>query len=295
MVGRQHWREISFQTILTAVMAVICFIVLYPVWYTLILSFNECIDAMRGGIYWWPRSFTLRNYVAVLRNRAIFRAFGVTVLRTVVATTAHVFFTAMVAYGLLRRRLIGRKVYIAMGTITLFFSGGLIPTFLVIRSLGLIDNFFVYVFPAMFNFYNLIIFQSFFRELPVDLEESARIDGANEFFIFLVIILPLSKPVLAVIALFVGVWNWNDFFFGVIYINRNELQPIQTFLYRVISEASAANEMLALVPAEARRTEVTSQALKLATMVVTTAPIVVIYPFLQKYFVKGLLLGSLKG
>lgn len=288
-------REQSFQIVLAAAMLAICFLMLYPIWNITAVSFNEGKDAMLGGIYWWPRTPTLQNYVTVFRNPMLFRGFGISLARTLVATTLHVFFTSMVAYAFTKRQLIGRTVYLAIGTVTLFFSAGLIPYFLLLRNLGMYDRFIVYVIPTMFNFYNLIIFQGFFRELPPDLEESARIDGANDFRIFLTIVLPLSKPVLAVIALFVGVYNWNDFFFGVIFIKRAALLPIQTVLYRIISEATAANEMLSFVPGGIRTSTVTSQALKLATMVITTFPIVCVYPFLQKYFVKGLLLGAIKG
>ena len=216
--------------------------------------------------------------------------------RTVAGTTLTVLFTAMVSYAISKRCLIGRKVYLAIGTLTLFFSAGLIPYFLLLRSLGMYDRFVVYIVPTMFNFYNLIIFQAFFRELPPDLEESARIDGANDLYVFARIVLPLSKPVLAVIALFVGVYNWNDFFFGVIFINNTRLHPIQTFLYRVIAESQSGQMLTSVLltsAVQARR--VTGQSIRMATMVVSTFPIVCVYPFLQRYFVKGMLLGSVKG
>ncbi|ABP68126.1 binding-protein-dependent transport systems inner membrane component [Caldicellulosiruptor saccharolyticus DSM 8903] len=275
-------------------MLIICFVTLYPIWYIIVYSFNDGKDAMLGGIYFWPRKFTLDNYITVFSNSDITTAFMVTIARTVITTTLHVFFTAMVAYAFMKKELIGRKIYMTMGTITLFFGGGLIPYFLLIKSLGLYNNFLVYVIPGMFNFYNLIIFQAFFRELPVELEESAKIDGANDFTIFTRVILPLSTPVLATIALFVGVYNWNDYFMGVIFINNPKLQPIQTFLYKVIAETTS-NQMLANAPGGIMTRNVTSQSIKMATMVVTTLPIVCVYPFLQKYFVKGLLIGAIKG
>ena len=288
-------RERAFQGMLGTLMLGVCFFTLYPIWNILVVSFNQGRDAMLGGIYWWPRKFSLENYITVFRNATIFRSFGISLARTVAGTTLTVLFTAMVSYAISKRCLIGRKVYLAIGTLTLFFSAGLIPYFLLLRSLGMYDRFVVYIVPTMFNFYNLIIFQAFFRELPPDLEESARIDGANDLYVFARIVLPLSKPVLAVIALFVGVYNWNDFFFGVIFIKRAALLPIQTVLYRIISEATAANEMMSFIPGGVRGSTVTSQALKMATMVITTFPIVCVYPFLQKYFVKGLLLGAIKG
>ena len=268
---------------------------LYPIWYTLVISFNEGKDAMLGGIYWWPRIFSLDNYDAVFSRPEIIKAFGVSIARTILATTTGVFFTAMVAYGLSKKHLIGRNLYLTMGTITLFFSGGLIPYFLLLKSLHLLDNFLVYVIPALFNFYNLIIFQAFFRELPVELEESAKIDGANDFGIFVRIIIPLSKPVLATMALFIGVYHWNDYFMGVIYIIRKtDLQPIQTFLYKIIAQTES-NQIFQNVPGGVQATRTTQQSIRFATMVVTTFPIICVYPFLQRYFVKGMLLGSIKG
>jgi putative aldouronate transport system permease protein len=275
-------------------MIIICFVTIYPIWFTLVNSFNEGADAMLGGIYWWPRKFSLENYDAVFKNSGIVSAMFITVAKTVIGTVAHVFFTAMVAYALSKKDLIGRKLYMTLGLITMFFSGGLIPTFVLVRDLGLIDNFLVYIIPAMFSFFDLLIFVSFFREIPPGLEEAARIDGASDFTIFIKVILPLSLPVIATIALFHGVYQWNDYFAGVMYINDTSLQPIQTYLYRIVAGAGANQAVASAASGIVGRTT-TAQSVKLATMVVATLPIVLVYPFLQKYFVKGMLLGSVKG
>lgn len=272
-------------------MLLICFITLYPIWYILINSFNEGSDAMLGGIFWWPREFTTENYQAVFANAGLMKSFGVTIARTFIGTVTNVLFTAMVAYPLSKEHLMGRKFYITMGTITMFFSGGLIPGFLLFKNLGLLDSFAVYIIPSLFNFFNLIIFVNFFKEIPSALEESASIDGANDILIFLRIILPLSKPVLATIALFTGVYHWNDYFSGVIYINNPDLQPVQTFLYRIVAE-SGSTQMMAAATNVVKTT--TSLSIKLSTMVITTFPIICVYPFLQKYFVKGMLIGAVK-
>lgn len=275
-------------------MLVLCFTMIYPIWYVLVNSFNDGTDAMMGGIYWWPRQFSLDNYEEVFRNSGIISAFSVTIARTIMATSLHVFFTSMVAYSFSKKQLLGRSFYMVFGTITLFFSGGLIPYFLLIRDLHLFDKFLVYVIPAMFSFYNLIIFLAFFRQLPASMEESAKIDGANDFIVFIKIIFPLSAPVLATIALFVGVGNWNDYFTGVIFINKPQLLPIQTLLYKIVAE-NAGNTMLLSSPQGMATRRVTSTSLKMAMMVITTMPVTFVYPFFQKYFVKGLLLGSIKG
>lgn len=275
-------------------MLVVCFLTLYPIWYSVVISFNDGKDTLLGGIYWWPRVFSLESYRAMFSHQGILNAFLISILRTAAGTVTHILFTAMVAYAFLQQRLTGRKFYMTLGVITMFFNGGLIPTFLLIKNLGLIDNLLVYILPSMFNFFHLIIFQAFFREIPKSLEESAMIDGMSDFGIFLRIILPLSMPVLATIALFQGVWHWNDFFYGVIYINEMELQPVATYLYRVIAQ-NQSSQMMVNMPAAISRSAVTSQSIKMATMVAATFPIVLIYPFLQKYFVKGLLVGSIKG
>ncbi|WP_221223875.1 carbohydrate ABC transporter permease [Paenibacillus rhizosphaerae] len=273
-------------------MLIVCFVTLYPIWYVIVNAFNDGADAMRGGIYWWPRQFSLDSFQAVFRSEGIMTAMGVTVAKTLIGTPVHVFFTAMVAYAFSRKELVGRKLYMFIGTVTMFFGGGLIPYYLLIRDLHLLDNFLVYILPAAFSFFDLIIFLSFFREIPPGLEEAAKIDGANDFKIFYKVIIPVSMPVVATIALFHGVYQWNDYFTGMIFINDTNLQPIQTYLYRVVAQSSS-NQMLASMPSGMAVT-VTSQSLKLATMVVTTAPIVFVYPFLQKYFVKGFMIGSIK-
>lgn len=279
-------------------MLAICFVTLYPVWYSLVISFNKGVDAMMGGIYWWPREFSLENYRAVFQNERILNGFAISVARTVIATTLAVFFTAMVAYAYSKKHLVGRNVFLTLGIITLFFQGGLIPRFLVYHHLGLTNTFWVYVFPKMFEFYHAIIFMTFFRGIPDSLEESATIDGANDFQIFWRIVIPLSTPVVATIAVFVGVWNWNDFFFGVIYVTKESLQPIQTYLYKVIAQTSSYDMMpssAAGMAAQMRNQQLNSESIKMATMMVTTVPIVIIYPLLQKHFVKGVMLGSIKG
>ncbi|MFC4099849.1 carbohydrate ABC transporter permease [Paenibacillus xanthanilyticus] len=290
---RQTVSETVFEVVNAMIMLLICFLMLYPIWYVIINAFNDGEDAMRGGIYWWPREFSLSSFHAVFRSEGIMTAMGITVAKTLIGVPVHVFFTAMVAYAFSRKELVGRKLYMLIGTITMFFGGGLIPYYLLIRDLHLLDNFLVYIIPAAFSFFDLIIFLSFFREIPAGLEEAAKIDGANDFKIFYKVILFVSLPVVATIALFHGVYQWNDYFTGMIYMNDQNLQPIQTYLYRVVAQSSS-NQMLAAMPSGVS-VSVTSQSLKLATMVVTTAPIVVVYPFLQKYFVKGFMIGSIKG
>ncbi len=291
-VRKTKFFENGFDILNVMLMIAICFAMLYPIWYVLVHSLNDGFDSAQGGVYWLPRVFTLDNYKEVFRNDEIIKAFGVTILRTALATACHVLFTAMVAYAFSRKELMGRKIYMTMGLITMFFSGGLIPTFVVITKLGLYDNFLVYIIPTLFNFYDLIIMQAFFKTIPPSLEEAAMIDGAKPFTIFTKIILPVSAPVIATITLFNGVWNWNDYFYGKIYFNNQDLLPIQTYLYKMITTSESSK--VAMLVGQVSQSKFTSTSLQMATMIVTTIPIICIYPFLQKYFVKGMLIGSVK-
>ena len=265
-------------------------IIALPLWNIVALSFNDATDAARGGIYFWPRKFSLESYYTVFEDSAIYKAFVISVAKTVIGVVLHTALTAMVAYGMSRRNLMGRKIYMNMGILTMFVSGGMIPTFLLFKELGLLNNFWFYIIPVLFSFYDMVILMNFFRSIPFSLEESAMMDGANPFIIFVKIILPLSLPVLATIALFHGVFQWNDYMTANIYVDDRSLYPLQMLLFRIVSEN--------LSPAVATGTNVvrntTSQSLQLATMVVTTVPVVVIYPFLQKYFIQGMTLGSVK-
>ena len=292
---RETAGEKIFSAVNVVIMLAVAFLSLYPIWYVFVNSFNDANDAMMGGIYWWPRIFSLENYKAVFRDATVYRAYTITIARTVIGTVSSVLFTAMVSYGMSKPYLLLRKTYLLIGTVTLFFGGGLIPYFLVLKTLGLLNNFLVYIIPALFSFFNLLIFMSFFRELPAAMEESARIDGASDIRIFVSIIFPLSMPVIATIALFNGVHHWNDYFSGVMFMtNRPDLEPIQTYLYRVIAQTSAQDIRSAAGAEVVSKNLTTSTAVKLATMVITTVPIVCVYPFLQKYFIKGMLLGAVK-
>lgn len=283
----------AFDVINTIFMALLCFVCIYPIWYVIVNSFNDAQDALLGGIYWWPRQFSLKNYQKVFEDAKVLQAFKITVLKTIIGTSVNVFFTAMVAYPLSKTNLVGRKFYMAVGTITMFFSGGLIPGFLLYKNMGLLNNFWIYIIPAAFNFFNLIIFCNFFSEIPSALEESAKIDGANDWTIFTRIILPLSKPVLATIALFAGVGQWNDYFGGLMYMtNRTDLEPIQTYLYRLVAQAQSSQ--MATSASNIVAADTTSTSIKLAAMVITTLPICCVYPFLQKYFVAGVMIGAVK-
>lgn len=276
-------------------MAIVIVAILYPFLYIVSQSFNEGVDSAQGGIYFFPRNFTLTNYQAVFQNDNLLSGFAVSILRTVIGTVTAVFFTAMVAFALSHRQLRFRKAYMIYGTITMFASAGLIPYYLVIFNLGLRNTFLMYIVPALFNFYNCILMITFFRSIPEGLFEAANIDGAGYWRIFLQIALPLSGAIIATMCLFIGVYHWNDYFIGVLYIDDQELLPIQTVLYKIVAEAQGVTMLTNVnLPDVAAQRTLTSESIKMAAMVVATVPIVCIYPFLQKFFEKGVMIGSLK-
>ena len=291
-INRNNW----FDYINIALMALICFIVLYPIWYSLVSSFNVGSDIVDNGfVFFWPRAFTFDNYKFVFDDMTIPQAFMISVSRTLIGVLVHVYFTAMVAYALTKKFLPGRKLYLGMATVTMFFGGGLIPTYLLMKNLGLIDNFWVYIFPMAFSFYDCLIFMGFFRSIPDSLEESAKIDGASDFLIFNKVILPLSTAVIATITIFHGVAQWNAFFDGALYmIKKEHLRPLQTYLYNLITTTEANTRIQQELGIDTQLT-VTPDSMKIAVMMVTTAPIVIVYPFLQKHFTKGMMLGAVKG
>ena len=290
-------RSTAFDWINYTVMVLLAFIMIYPLWYCVAGSLNEGMDYLRGAVFLWPRKWTLANYKAVFLDSAILNAFWVTIWKCLVGTVTSVLCTAMVAYAITRPKLRLKKLYIPFIMLTMFFSGGLIPYFILIVDLGLYDSFWVYVIPTMFSAYNMIIIQSFMRELPSELIESAKLDGASEYRIFFQMILPLSKPVLATIALFTVVTHWNSYFDSMMYTSSQELQTIQLFLKKVITDPSVSRGLgsAATIAIPDQAATLTPQVVKLATMVVTALPVVCIYPFLQRYFVKGVTVGAVKG
>ena len=282
-----------FDYFLMIIMLLVCFITLYPMWYIVANSLAAADSASLGATAWWPSSVSFDSYKVVFQNEYIVSGFLVTIARTVIATAAHVIFTAVVAYGLSRPQLVGRKLYMKIAMITMFFNGGLVPNFILMLKLHLYNTFWVFVIPGMFTFYDMIIFISFFRTIPDSLLESAKIDGASEYKIFWKILLPNCKAVIATIVLFAGVYHWNDYYQGIIYIRNKSLQPLQTILYKLLAESSMTTQQQQAMLALGGSTP--SVTIKFASMVVATLPIICIYPFIQKYLVKGVMIGAIKG
>lgn len=279
-----------FDLINVIILIIFTILIIVPLWNVLISSFASGQALARGNFIFWPDELSLENYKAVFRDSSMIRAFFVSVAKTVIGVLTHVFFCAMMAFAMSKANLKGRKLYSTMGIITMFFSGGMIPTYLLIRELGLLNSFWVYIIPALLSYYDVIILMNFFRNVPDSLEESAMIDGAGYWRVFLQIILPLSKPALATIALFNGVNQWNDFMTARIYITDKTLYPLQMKLYEIIVQ-SQTQGMQNIGTAVAQST---TKGVQLATIVMTTIPILLIYPLLQKHFISGMMVGAVK-
>ncbi|WP_274364263.1 carbohydrate ABC transporter permease [Paenibacillus thermotolerans] len=280
-------------------LALLAFTTFYPFWNAAVISLNAGSDTALGGITFWPRAFTWENYQVVFEDKRLLNGFYISVLRTIVGTVSSIIVTAVFAYGLSRSELMGKKFYMVVCIITMYFSGGLIPTFLLIRELHLMNTFAVFIIPSLVSVWNMIIFRTFFKELPAGLEESAKMDGCGNWGTFFRIVLPLSGPVIATLALFTAVYHWNDWFLPSIYITNEKLLPIQTMLKQILNSNIVSEQMSNLDSAAQGKLgamqTITSKSLSMATMMVATIPIILVYPFVQKYFVKGVLVGSLKG
>ena len=224
-------------------------------------------------------------------------SFMISVARTVLAVITGVSFTAFTAYGLTRKELAGRKIYSMIAMFTMYFGGGVIPTYLLYLKLGLINSFAVYILPSLLSVYNMLLCMAFFRDIPESLVESAKLDGAGEFKILVRIIVPLSTPILATIGLFVGVGAWNDWYTAAYFVNDQQLMPMATIVMRLVSAADAAQKAMEAATtsgANVNRSGPTSTSIQYATLLVSIFPVMCVYPFVQKYFVKGVMVGAIK-
>ena len=286
-------QDTALDYFLMAFLALFAFIAFYPMWYVLIGSFSNGNDYMKGGVYLFPRIFTEANYTVVLNDDRIWQAFLVTIIRCAIGPTLLVFFTSLVAYGMSRRELPGRKGFNIYFLFTMFFSGGMVPAYLVYKLLGMLNTFWMYLIPGMLNVYDMILIRSFFKGSPEELHEAAVIDGAGEYRIYFTIMLPLCMPIIATIFLWGLIGHWNDYMTSMIYVpSRPEISSLQYVLMRIINEGDTPvmGDM-----SMSTQKETSSETISYAAMVIGTLPMLIAYPFFQKYFTKGLYVGSLKG
>lgn len=277
-------------------MALFGFATVYPFWYVLVASFNTGRDFAKGGVYLLPRAFTLENYAIAFKDSRIFTSLTISVSRTLIGVVLGLFFTAIMAYAISVKTLPGRSFFTFFFYFTTIFSGGMIPYYMLLRDLGLTKSFWIYILPAVFSFFNFLLMRTNFDTIPPELRESAQIDGAGDMRILFQIYIPLSMPVIATLLLFIGVGHWNDWFTGAYYQSNSDLIPAATLLQKLLNEATASSTIkVGQETANGVMQSYTSQSLQMAFVMILTMPIVIVYPFLQKYYVKGVMVGSVKG
>lgn len=278
-------------------MASVVVVTLYPFLNIIAVSFNDPTDTVRGGITIFPRIFTVENYASFFEPGSnLPAAFRMSIFRTVVGVVTALLCCAMFAFVLSRKDFMFRRSFTIFIVITMYVSGGLIPEFLLVRNLGLIDNFLVYIIPWLLNAFYVIVIRSYMDNIPFSLQESAKMDGANDVKIFFVIILPLCKPVLATMALFIAVGQWNSWFDTYLYARSNQaLSTLQFELMKILDNVQTTARVVANDPSEGlRMARRHPEAIRMAITVIATAPIIIVYPFIQKYFVSGVTIGAVK-
>jgi putative aldouronate transport system permease protein len=293
--------DVTLDVIKVVLLALVVIVTLYPFINILAISLNESTDTLRGGIYLWPRIFSLDSYVEIFENEAFMNALKITVLRTVIGTPIALFVQSSLAFVLSRKELFLRKAITILFVATMYFGGGvgtgggfLIPGYMVVKGLGLLDSFWVFIFPLALNVYNVILIRSYMESLPESLVEAARIDGANDLRVYGQIIVPLSKPILLTVGLFIAVQQWNNWFDASIFTNDQALKPMQTVLVEILQQYSSGGSMTEQMSQAMSGRGVSPDSLRMAGTMITTIPIIMLYPLIQRYFVKGMLLGAVK-
>lgn len=285
--------DVIFVVCNTIVLTLFCVITLYPILNTLAISFNEAVDTLTGGIHLLPRKWTLENYRTVFRMKTLMRGAYISVMRTVIATVLHLFLTALLAYVLSRKEFLFNRQVSLFYVLTMYVSGGMIPSIMLFKNLGLTNSFWVYIIPGAVSAFNMIVIRTYMNGLPDSLVESAQMDGAGHFRIFLKIIMPLCKPVLATVALFIAVYQWNAWVDVMIYNSgRDDLTTLQYELMKLLSSVSQQSADPNAMKNSSNM--VTPESIRAAVTIVTAFPIVCLYPFLQRYFVTGLMIGGVK-
>lgn len=279
--------------VLAVIISIIC---IYPIYYVLILSVSSPQSVLSMNVFFWPDGIHLDSYKVIVQNTDMWRAYGNTIFYVIITTVMMIFTCVMAAYPLTSNRLIGKKFMTIFLLIPMYFSGGLIPTFITMTKFGLYNNIWAVILPQAFSIWNIILTKTYFNSIPESLREAAKIDGANNFHIMLRIYMPIAKPIIAVICIYTIVNTWNSWFNAMVYLPDVRLQPLQLYLRRVLIEQTVvlANVTMEEAAAMAAK-QLANIQLKYAMIIFTTLPIIFTYPFFQKHFVKGVMVGSLKG
>lgn len=284
-----------FDVFNTLFMLAFAFVMIYPFWNQLVISLNEGSDTVRGGLSFWPRMFTLGNYAYIFQRSNIVRGALISVLRALVGTASCILCTGLLAYVTTIQHFAGRRFMRLIYVITMYFGGGLIPTYLLYTQLGLTETFTVYWLPGLFSAYYMILLASFMSGIPDSLAESARLDGATELKIYFRVILPLCKPVIAAIAVMLAVTHWNSWFDIMLYNSSGNWDTLQVYLRKILLESEQAAKLLNDQKQYEAMRNLTTTSIRAAATMIVTIPIVCVYPFFQKYFVGGMTIGAVKG
>lgn len=282
--------DVLFYVILTLV----GLMTLFPMYYVVIMSITPLQETVRnGGFVLFPKEVTLSAYKAIFDSPRLPQSLKVTTTITVVGTFLNLVFTMLLAYPLSRKNMPGRKLCLFLIVFTMVFSGGLIPSYLVVKEFGLLDSIWALIIPSLISTFNLLITKTFFENLSIEIQEAAKIDGCNDLQTLYLIILPLSKAIIATIGLFYAVAHWNEFFAGIMFLTSEKLYPLQVILRDMLQQPNMSTEMMSQV--QGLEAELPPLAIRMAMVIATTLPILLVYPFVQKYFTKGVMLGAIKG
>ena len=293
---RQCWQNRVFDIVVFILVTFCTIIVLYPLFFVVIASISNPRLVQSGQVILFPKGISFEGYRYIFKDSRIWTGYRNTVFNTVAGTLFAMALTIPAGYALSRRDLRGRNIIMGIFVFTMYFSGGLIPTYLVVRQIGLIDSVWMLVLLGSFSVYNLIICRTFFQSsIPVELQEAAEMDGCTIFKFFTLVVLPLSKPILAIMALYYAVGKWNDFFNGLIYVNRASLFPLQLIMRDILIQGQAVQASGVTDPKQVELMQQIAMTIKYGVIIVSSLPILIFYPFIQKYFVKGVMIGSIKG
>lgn len=295
MAIKESKGERVFHGINTIFMLLLIILMIYPFWYVMMCSLSSPNFATSGGAFLTPKGFTMDAYKTVLKNKSIISGFKTSFITTVGGAFIGTVLAAMAAYPLSKKNMPGRKMLTYLFFFTMFFGGGLVPDYLLLKKLHLLDTYWALFLPGCLSVWNILVIKNFYKSIPESLEESAKIDGASDITVFFKIIVPLSKPILATIALFLSVGFWNDFFASVLFIFDKEKWSLQAVLREIITNTQEAMTRQGITVRNENAASVSQKTITMATIMVSTIPILVVYPFVQKYFVKGTMVGSVKG
>jgi putative aldouronate transport system permease protein len=293
--ARRTKEDKVFDFINVFLVAMIVLLVIYPLYFIVIASISDPNMIYEGKVWFLPKEITMEGYERILRDSKIWLGYKNSIVYTVVGTIVNVSFTLMAAYALSRKDLYGRNTIMFLFLMTMFFSGGLIPTYLVVKNLGLLNTMWALILPKAVAVWNVIVAKTFFEStIPGELLEASRIDGCNDVKFFWKIVLPLSKPIVAVMVLFYAVGHWNSYFDALIYLNNENLYPLQLILRNILIQNQASTMMISDLDSLAAKQRV-SELIKYGVIIVSSLPLLIVYPFVQKYFVKGVMIGGIKG